>query len=251
MGKKRNNSAGRIFKMLHEARRKPDSKKIIEAWSDVLQVEEDDGHSRAHLVAEALSLLRDELNVVENEMTALGFSDDLYLPYLRRCRSALNISNMQASWSSPKAQIKDDTLLSLRLCSELMEDEEVELDEEELNEIVQMVHELRALMENSDLSTEMRVRVRKHLDMISSIVQKTPLVGASALRDGFREGVREIVEDEREIVENSQNEIVAGTVKAWGCVRKAGGAFVEADKVTRATLSVLQRGGDALRLIGG
>jgi len=125
MGTERNNSAGRLSKLFESAWRQGDQQKIIEAWCKVLGLEGKDQHSNSFAISETLSLVRAEIDHVQSQMALLGIATDLYASYLQRCRNALNITNLQNNWASPKAQIKEDTLLCLKYCAELTEDEAV------------------------------------------------------------------------------------------------------------------------------
>ncbi|MET0090595.1 MAG: hypothetical protein ABW068_11375, partial [Candidatus Thiodiazotropha sp.] len=147
MGKERNNSAGRLSRIFESAWRQGDQQIIIEAWSKVLGLECKDQHSNSFAISEALSLVRVEIDHVQSQMEILETNSDLYATYLQRCRNALNITNLQNNWASPRAQIKEDTLLCLKFCAELTEDEAVNLSNEELEDILQQIQRLRETLE--------------------------------------------------------------------------------------------------------
>ena len=254
MGKQRNNSAGRLLEIFNDAWHQADNQKIFQAWSKVLGLDALDKAEANYRIADSLSLIRAELDHLQEQMGQLSVNADLYVPYLKRCRNALNISNLQNGWSGCRGQIKEDTLLSLKLCADLTPDEEVNLSSEELEEILQRVQDLREQLENSKLPSSMQARIAKHLGLISSAIQKYPIVGAAALRDGFRGGVTELLEDDELLHEAGSVEEAKEVIGIWGRVKAVGGVVVESDRMTNAALSMFSKGekfADTLKMLTG
>ena len=254
MGKKRNNSAGRLLGILDAAWHQSEKHKIIDAWRKVLGLADLKDQEASFRITDSLSLLRAEIDLVEAEMRTIEVNPDLYEPYLKRSRNALNISNLQSSWGAPRGQLREDTLLSLKLCAELCEDEASELSDEELEEILQQVQNLRENLSDSKLSASVIGRLEKHLDLISRTIQQVPIVGPNALRDGFRAGVAELLEDE-EVLGAAVNEPeVKSTIGIWGRVKEVGGKVVDTDKMTTAILNMYEKGeklGGFLKALSG
>jgi hypothetical protein len=251
MGKERNNSAGRLSGIFESAWRQGDNQKIIEAWSKVLGLDSKDQSSASFAISEALSLIRGEIDHVQSQMEILGVNSDLYASYLQRCRNALNITNLQNNWASPRAQIKEDTLLCLKYCAELTEDEAINLSNDELEDILQQVHELREKLKQSSLSKDVLTRIEKHIRIVTNSIQQYPIVGATSLRDGFRQGVSVILDDEKILKENLNTEEVKEVISVWSKIKAAGGVLIEADRITNATLSILEKAESGFKLLTG
>ena len=116
---------------------------------------------------------------------------------------------------------------------------------------MQQIHELREMLGQSNLSMDVLSRIEKHIKIVTNAIQQYPIVGATSLRDGFRQGVSEILEDEQILKENLDTEEVKEVISIWSKVKNVGGALIEADRIANASLNLLEKAEKGFNLLTG
>jgi len=107
------------------------------------------------------------------------------------------------------------------------------------------------MLGQSNLSMDVLSRIEKHIKIVTNAIQQYPIVGATSLRDGFRQGVSEILEDEQILKENLDTEEVKEVISIWSKVKNVGGALIEADRIANASLNLLEKAEKGFNLLTG
>ncbi|MFW1170228.1 hypothetical protein ACEV77_25010, partial [Vibrio parahaemolyticus] len=161
------------------------------AWGEVFGLDTELVKRDPHEVYDKLMLVRKEIELVNRLMMQTSFSNNLYQPYLDRVKSTISLTNVSATWNNYKNNLSTDTILALRYCSEILEDEDA-VDKEELEAILNSIQTLRQDIENSSLSSGMYDFLISQLDIIESAIQSYPIVGGAALKKAFSEGFTDL-----------------------------------------------------------
>lgn len=128
------NSATRLQNLLRQAEHFQDNIQVLEAWAKILGVNESNPNKRATQVSERLGWLHRELGVVSVWMQSTNFSESLYSGALTNIECSLSPMLLGASWSQVKQHLRQETLVALAFCTEILPDEETEISSEALSE---------------------------------------------------------------------------------------------------------------------
>jgi len=241
MNDKQTNSASRLYDILLKASQQAENQQLIAVWGKVLGLENESPESSGFKVSEALSLIKSEIDFAESKMKLTEFSGALYEPYFTRCRRALSVTNLTTSWSSLRQNLKEDTLLCLRFCSEILPKDDALIEKEELEGILQIIHELSEKLDDSVIPIALKELIRKQLSIIYTAIHKYPISGTKSLREGLREGMSAIVEEEDFIKENIDIEEVSTSLNIMAKFKKIGNGVIETDKIANATINIIEK----------
>ena len=126
------NSARRVHTILQTAVALEGKLKAIGAWVKVFEISEKNTHQKNFEVTKYLQQLNEEVSNIEIQMLKTDFSESLYQPYINKIRSAISPHSLESPWNSFKSYLSPDTLLSIRFCTEILPNEEDEINQEEL-----------------------------------------------------------------------------------------------------------------------
>lgn len=232
------NAAWRVYNLIESVAHTGDDRPAHRVWATAFGLDHEVSSKDPFEVQSRLSLLRSEIENIESQMDALGYSEELYVPYLGRVRKTVTISNLDAQWQSYKQYLKSDTLLAIRYCAELTPNE-AEVSMEELQEVLQKVVEFRAEIESMGISHSMRQFLLNQLDIIERGVQNYPIQGGTAIREAVMDGFSAAASK----VPTPQNEDElqeAGKIGGiWGEFKKAGSEVIEAEKIVSSYANLL------------
>jgi len=241
MNNKQTNSASRLYDILLKAYQQAENQQLIAIWGKVLGLESESPESSSFKVSEALLLIKNEIDIAETQMKLTEFSEALYTPYFTRCRKALSVTNLTAGWNGLRPNLKEDTMLCLQFCSEILPKDDALIEKEELEEFLQIVHELSEKLDNSSIPIALKEVIRKQLSIIYTAIHKYPISGTKSLREGLRAGMNTIVEEEIIIKENIDKEEVSDTLGLFSKFKKMGNGVIEADKIANATIKLVEK----------
>jgi len=243
------NSASRLYDILLKASHQADNQQIIKVWEKVLGLEQGNLEASSFKVSEALALVKNEIDIAESQMELTEYSQELYKPYFQRCHKALSVTNLTSGWSGFRPNLKEDTLLCLRFCSEIIPKDDYSIEKEELEEILQLVQELSEKLKDSNLPPSLKKIIEKHLSIIYTSIHKYPISGTKSLREGLRAGMNEIVEEESTIKANTDKTEVFSVLGIWSKFKKVGNGVIETDKIANGTINLIEKVNDGVGLL--
>lgn len=162
------NSAHRILAVVQKAASQPDDKSTAEVWASLLGLDETTAKSDPHPIYAQLQLVREEVDSISRSMSSVEIPADLYGSYLERVSKTVSVTNLSAPWKNYKKHLQPDVVLCLKYCAALLPEEEP-IDHEELQNILDRVHELRQEIENSSLSGHVYGFLSGQLDIICRV----------------------------------------------------------------------------------
>lgn len=246
------NPAKRILNLAQEVKGKQENTPMSEVWGEVFGLDIKLVKKEPHLVYEKLRFLRSELDLLEDLMNETQFSISLYEPYIQRVRNTISVVNLTAAWGNYKNNLKEDTILALKYCSEIISSEP-SVDPKELEEILSTILKLKQEIEDSALSSGMYKFLINQLTIIENAIQNYPITGGTAIRKAFSEGFTDLathadnISTANEADKNSASKVAA----VWGAMKSAGKEFVEADRIANAYIGLIEKGQAASEAVIG
>lgn len=235
------NSGQRILNIAHEALKQNEKLPTAEAWANVLGLEAKTAKSDPHDVNQQLVLLRKELDLLEEKMSATEFSAPLYKPYIKRVRNAVTPGNITATWNNYKQQFTAETILALRYCSEILSDEP-ECDFEELENLLSKLSEFEQNLDSTSVNEPTYRFVKSQIEIIKNAIRNYPVAGGSAIRTAFSEGFSDLNAKAEELRDKEQGEFTTKIGGFWRDLKSAGKEFVEADRIAKAYIGLINTG---------
>ena len=228
---KNRNSASRLLALLTSFPAHADNTQTLAVWSALFNLQEPNTHRLSRVVADRLTTMNRELDLVRVGMDQAGFSEGLYTSALSAFEAALSPMQLPNTWNGVRQHLTAENLLALGFCGEILPDEESEIAQEELDEIRSLVDELNLLLANSTLPLRLQAVLSHHVELMLQALAEYPIAGAKALREAARTGLGELIEVRDIIVEHQTSKEVSILGEAWKKVNKAADLALKADKL--------------------
>ena len=185
------NSAKRVLNLVHAVQNKPDSPSAAETWAEAFGLDVVSSKTDPHDVNQQLTLLRHELDLLEEKMLASSFSENLFKPYIKRVRLTVTTNNIGASWNNYKNNLSPETILALRYCSEILENEPT-ADFDELEKVLSDLEQFKESINSSSVNGVTYDFVISQINIIEKAIRSYPIVGGAAIKKAFSEGFADL-----------------------------------------------------------
>lgn len=190
---KNTNSASRVYSIISKAALNTEKGTAVEVWSKVFNIEETNSTKRAYKVSERLTWLYQELELIQTQMRELGFTDELCRPPLVKIHQAISTIYLNSNWDVPKRYLSEGPSMALVFCSEILPDEESQINQSDLKEIQTLVNELVELLKASTLPESLKSIIQNHIELIDQALQRYSIAGAKAFHEAVQSAVGELV----------------------------------------------------------
>lgn len=197
------NPAGRLHKILTQAKSRPDQEKVCEVWANALDVEKDDV-----IVTKAVV----ELYSLSNEIQSLikmneRLNHELYLKSFNSISRAFFPLNLSSNWSSAKQHLTDEALTRLQFCAEQLSEFYAEdtLSEEDLEKIVEKTESLFNAVYSSNLPDTLRLSLLEEVERLRSAIAMYKIKGAKGLKEALQGTIGAVVANQEELKASSEN----------------------------------------------
>ena len=227
------NSASRLVEILQSIPGHPDNTQVLEVWVKLFAISEQNPNKKSAAVAERLSAMYRELEIVREQMQKANFSESLYESSISRVEHALSTMLLPASWNQVRQYLTPETFVALSFCGEILPDEEMQIGSQELSEIKAQVDELQASLVDSQLPPRLRALVQHHINLIITALAEYPISGAKALREAARTALGEIVEVKETISENREALEISKLGEVWKKVNQTADVALKAEKLAQ------------------
>ena len=191
------NPAGRLHKILSEAKFHSDNSNIKEVWAKVLSVEEDD-------IVVTKSVV--ELYYLSQEIQSLikinnSLNHELYLSSFNRMDNAFFPLNLTNNWSHVKHHLTDEALTRLQFCAEELSRfySEETLSNEDLADIISKTEELFDSLYNSSLPESLRLALLEEVERIRNAISMYKIKGAKGLKEALQGTIGAVVANQQEL----------------------------------------------------
>jgi hypothetical protein len=227
------NAASRLHTILVQATGMQTNATALAVWGGVFQIQEEVDSRKALIVSERLRWLHQELDILRSQMANANISEELYTAAFNCIEHAISTLLLPSTWNNGVQYLKPETLVALQYCSEILPDEESQIDPQTIEEIRSMVQELEGMLSSSDIPESLIRLIRHHIELINRALDQYPFTGAMALREAARTARGELVEVRDVVKEHSQTREVSQLGSIWGKLTNAADVALKADKLSQ------------------
>ncbi|VUD69051.1 hypothetical protein TDB9533_04415 [Thalassocella blandensis] len=196
------NPAGRLHKILVQAKKRPDQDKVRKVWSTVLGIEEDDV-----LVTKAVV----ELYSLSNEIQSLikmnnQLNHDLYLKSFNKINQSFFPLNLGTDWKAVKGHLTEESLTRLQFCAEELSTFYAEdtLSDEDLKEIIEKTEALFESVYASSLPDALRLSLLEEVERLRGSINIYRIKGAKGLKEALQGTIGAVVANQQDLKDTSK-----------------------------------------------
>jgi len=191
------NPAGRLHKILSDAKRQPDQKIVKEAWAEVLSVEPDDIIVTKSVVA-LYSLSQEIQSLIKMKE---DLNHELYLSSFHRIDQAFFPLNLGTSWKSVRQHLTEEALTRLQFCAQELSGfySEEALSDDDLTDIAKKTEELFNTLYGSSLPDALRVTLLEEVERIRNAINLFKIKGAKGLKEALQGTIGAVVANQEEL----------------------------------------------------
>ena len=227
------NSASRLVSLIKGIPGHPDNTQTLEVWAKLFEVNESNANRKSGAVAERLSAMYHELEVVRDQMAKANYSEKPYAPAISKVEHAQSMMLLPSTWNQARQYLTPETLVALEFCSEILPDEEAQIAPDELAAIGKQVEELASSLSTSQLPARLRSLVEHHVSLIRRALAEYPITGAKALREAARTALGELVEVKETVKANRNAPEISKLGAVWKKVNEAADVALKAEKLAQ------------------
>jgi len=243
------NSASRILNIFRQLHNQTANTPMIALWSDIFSIDEEDHHKKNFEISRCLKLLHDELTSINEKMENTDFSEELYKPYIQKTISFTSIQYLSGNWQSYKNNLTDDILLSLNFCSEIIPDEEAELEQEALDEILNLVNELEQELESSKIPSNLKNIISTNIDEIKKAIHSFNIVGIKAFESVMQSAYGAVVMNQDTYKEVQKYDEGNKLSKIFQIIQKKSSEIIKIDKTIQSGKNLYEYGVKVIELL--
>lgn len=180
------NSAYRIYNIFNDSLDKyRENQQVVDVWAEVFDITENEHLQKSFQVLEKLTLLKKEMENSAYLMSNSNISQDTYSIVFTSLKNVLNPQLLYHQWNSVKAQMKNETMNLLKICSELIPDEEDIISDEEIEGIKREIESLEKHVEEGKYSDVLKNFVKEQLTLLKTAISNYKIQGAKAFNQSY------------------------------------------------------------------
>lgn len=174
-----NNPAGRLYLLLDEFRKHPDSDKVDKAWTDVFGIKPLEPLDLSLAISEVVTLVEE----TKKQISAQNVDHQLYMKPFIQIQKLFTLGF--AHKLSTARPFVDDTVMSgLEYCAELLSRTigETVIEQEKLDTLLENVNQLLENISESDLPNELKILLQDNLLSLRRAILHYRIHGAEGLK---------------------------------------------------------------------
>lgn len=179
------NSALRVFRILEHTTKLNGDKTALQIWGEVFGISETNLPKKAILVVEMLGILYEEIEMSHEKMRFTSFSSTHYEPVFTNLYKIIDVSNLQASWRQNYQYLTERVLSMLHMFSEVIENEEVPIPEDDIASLSTLLSEFKNEILNSNLPKEVLFFILEQVRIIEKAIKSYPIAGKKVFTEAF------------------------------------------------------------------
>lgn len=194
------NPAGRLYKIIDSAYKKPDNTKVRDVWSEVLDC---DGQPEAEITRKVVAVY----NLCEEVQNLLelipGINHELFLSAFPKVKRSIFPLNMGSNWQSQKRNLDQGVIATLQFCSEELKKHysEEAISEQDLQDIKSQIEDLFEFINISKIDPVLRLALLEELERIRSAISMFKINGAKGLKQALQSTLGSVLANQEKISE--------------------------------------------------
>lgn len=243
------NSASRVYNIFSRIKASNSQSTMISVWSDIFSIKENDVHKKNFEISRCLNLLHEELLLISESMDNSDFSGELYKPYLKQVLSIASVQSINGNASSYQNILKPEVLLSINYCSEIISDEEKEINIDDLEEVLNLISNLENELENKDLPNHLKSIILKNIKEIKEAIHSYNIVGVKAFHNVIKNAYGDVILNQEVFKENNQE--INVLVDIWNKVLSVSNGIIKIENTVNAGSKLIEHSSKAIDLFNG
>lgn len=230
------NPAGRLYKILNEARNTGDMP-TIEMWAKVLDATDGSSPEVFSRIAQLQELVEDVKTKIYN---IEGINKDLYLSPFPKVEEIVKNPSLGHSWNTFKPTLTELVMFGLAHCAELLSRyNQQPIEQSELVALKKDIETLSDKIGMSDINVELKTVILDQLEIIRRAIAEYKIRGAEGIRDGLATCYGKLIQNEPLFRDPETSEHVASL---WDI-------FSRADNMTTVALNLISIGTTAANIL--
>jgi len=250
------NSVFRVHRILEKLSKTNLNATSIEVWASLFGIKR--GGRYQFEAIKKLDLFSQELErAFQSAKNNVKITPDLFETAFSSARQLIdtNIKNLGTNLTNFQNLINQEKLNLLRICSELLDDEEELIPDVELEKIASEIQKLQASINQDYDSNELRQFVLQNLELIQDAIQDYFIIGLKAFKSAYYEAHTVVFKDQIVLREKEDGkEALNKVAKLWkrvvDVVDKADKAGSKAIRLLTAGEKIIEHGSGLFDKIG-
>ncbi len=191
------NPAGRLHKLLSEAKKYPDGNTAGDAWAKITGCEDNPVLITKAVVQ--MYLLSQEIQSLIRMRNKLNH--ELYLSSFKKLEQAFFPLNLDSKWQLSKQYLTDDVLTKLAFCAQELSSSysEESLSEEDLQDIIKKTDSFFDSLYKSNLPDSIRLVLLEEVERIRSAINMYKIKGAKGLKEALQGTIGAVVANQEDL----------------------------------------------------
>jgi hypothetical protein len=227
------NSASRLYSIFSQLTGHADNVQVLAGWVITFSIAESTPKRQALEVARRLDAMARELELVRFWMSKANYSTNLYESTIASLEEATSPMILPHTWNTVRQYITPQNRIALQFCGEILPSEENLIGKAELDEIFNLIQDLRSAAASEGIPGGLRALIIHHIELIERALNEYPISGSKALREAAQTGLGELIEAKELVEENKQAPEVAKLARAWKKVGEVADLAIKADKLVQ------------------
>ncbi len=200
----RENTAGRLYDILSQAKKMPDNKSIRQMWAEMFNLDYGDVDQILLIIADLIVLARNAKEEVER---LVSVDHELYLRPFNNIERVLKITNLDTPWSNMKGTLDDSTMYGLQFCSDTLGRKRgtLKVEEDKITAIQEEIEEITDKVIDLELPDNIKKLIILNLDKIRDALITYRIKGIDGLQIEVERTIGSLYVHQKEI-EDAKNE---------------------------------------------
>jgi hypothetical protein len=212
---KTNNPAGRLYRLLAEARAKETNNHSLLVWAEVLEAVDGSEASTLHRFLQLIQLFHETKAALEG---VKDLNRDLYMSEMHRIENLMFPSTLFRPWNGVKNSLTDTAMQALAFCAERLSELPLHRDADP-HALAQLQADVEALSErvigSDEIDTEAKGLLVDLLNILREALIEYRIRGPARLREAVEQLVGKLVVNRSKVERNQSAAVVIEFGRLW------------------------------------
>lgn len=232
------NTATRLLAILDQVVLQRQNTPTFLTWSTVFKITESEKTKEIFAVSDRLQAMHSEIENLErkfqsNPQIRIG----VYTDAIKTAKDLVSPIHLNADWNVTQ-QMALRIYTPFQHYAVMLPHEEDELTNEEIDEIKDLIKNLKDAVDKSELKEILLDLIRKHIQLLESSLSLYPISGISSFKKSMRVAAIDLLEAQNILESNSETDEVGYLFKAWGLLQRLSSKADTVDKALQLGISI-------------
>ncbi len=237
------NSAYRVSAILR-AMAQRERGPVMDQWAAVFGVDEPDAGLRSITVARLVGLLREQIDIVQHQLNAGGYSENTYGAQLATARAVVTAENLSTEWSDLRAQLTPDVVHTFLIFSETLPVKETQLSSEEMETFSKLYKEVAHQIEDGYIPRPVKGFLKQQMRTIANGVREYHVQGIQGFQRASLECALQAIHRPAEVDNHPESEPVVGVTRLLKRLKQYGSMDLSTEQMLTMGEEVAETIGD-------